>query len=91
MQNDKDKECANPCKRCQETGECAKVGIAANRTRLTHAQVLELAKRLTALKTNLGVLQHGGIPNASPQRETELQNEITNIQKQLLPNEHQND
>lgn len=88
MQNDKDKECANPCKRCQETGECAKVGTT--KTRLTAAQILELAKRLTALKTNLGVLQHGGIPNADPQRETELQNKIKNIQKQLLPNEHKN-
>jgi len=88
MQNDKNKECANPCKRCEETGECAKVGIAANRTRLTSAQVLELAKRLTALKTNLGVLQHGGTPNPNPQREREIENEITQIQKQLLPNEH---
>jgi len=86
MQNDKNKECANPCKRCEETGECAKV--STTKTRLTHAEVLELAKRLTALKTNLGVLQHGGTPNPNPQREREIENEITQIQKQLLPNEH---
>jgi hypothetical protein len=81
MQNDKTKECANPCKRCQETGECAKV-------KPNQSQILQLAKDLNAAKTMLGVLQHGGLPVADPQREQELQNEITNIQKQLLPNEY---
>ena len=81
MQNDKTKECANPCKRCEETGQCAK-------TRLTPAEVLELAKRITKLKTDLGVLQHGGTPSPDPQRESEIENEIVNIQKQLMPNEY---
>jgi len=81
MQNDKTKECANPCKRCQETGECAK-------NKLNQSQILELAKQLNAAKSNLGALQHGGLPVANPQREQELENEITNIQNQLLKNEH---
>jgi competence protein ComGC len=81
MQNDKTKECANPCKRCQETGECAK-------NKLNQSQILQLAKDLNAAKTKLGTLQHGGLPVANPQREAELQNEITQLQNQLLKDEH---
>ena len=74
MQHDKTTQCADPCKRCQETGECKRANKAD-------------AERLAKLKTNLGLLQHGGFINVNPQKAYELEQQIKQLQNKLL-NEH---